>query len=135
MEWYKFIIAVFAAAIASSFTDWFFTGVLFHNKYNTYPEVWRKSVSGKGEMKAIIWSMVINVFVFVVFFLLADMFGIKDFKNLLVLAIYIWTAGPLAVLITNSLFIKMHPLTVLANALGWLAKFLLAALAVILFLC
>jgi hypothetical protein len=37
---------------------------------------------------------------------------------------------PLPLLITNALFIKLHPLTVVAHALGWLVKLLVAAAAV-----
>jgi hypothetical protein len=45
--------AVLAATIVSSFTDWFFFGVLFHSRYQAYPEVWRSEFSGNKEWNAI----------------------------------------------------------------------------------
>jgi len=35
---------------------------------------------------------------------------------------------PVPLLITNALFIKIQPLTVLSHALGWLAKLAIAAI-------
>jgi hypothetical protein len=42
--------------------------------------------------------------------------------------------GPLPLLIVNALYIKFHPLTVVAHALGWLAKLVVSALAAVLFI-
>src|ERR1017187_10834384 len=43
MDWTSFFITVVAAGLAASFTDWLFMGVLFHEKYKAYPEIWRKA--------------------------------------------------------------------------------------------
>jgi hypothetical protein len=40
-----------------------------------------------------------------------------------------WIIAPLPLMITNALFIKLHPLNVVANSLGWLVKLLLAGAA------
>src|SRR5450759_4422230 len=54
MNWAKFVLTVVVSGIAVSLTDWFFFGVLFHDKYNAYPEVWRASQAGtKGVWIAI----------------------------------------------------------------------------------
>ena len=39
MNWTHFVLAVLVAGIVSSFTDWFFGGILFHRKYSAHPEI------------------------------------------------------------------------------------------------
>lgn len=41
MNWLHYGLAVLAALIACSLSDWLFMGVLFHDKYKEHPEVWR----------------------------------------------------------------------------------------------
>ena len=56
-----FAEAMLAATILSSFTDWFFFGVLFHSRYQAYPEVWRSEFSGDKEWKAILMATVLSI--------------------------------------------------------------------------
>ena len=51
MIWTRFILTVLTAGIAVSTTDWLFTGVLFHNKYKVFPEVWRTAEQGFSEVE------------------------------------------------------------------------------------
>ena len=37
----RVFLAILAAGLATSLTDWLFMGVLFHEKYLAFPEVWR----------------------------------------------------------------------------------------------
>jgi hypothetical protein len=39
VNWTHFVLAVLVAGIVSSFTDWFFGGILFHRKYSAHPEI------------------------------------------------------------------------------------------------
>ena len=43
------LYAVVLYIIASNLTDWFFFGILFHNKYSVHPEVWRRTQGSGGE--------------------------------------------------------------------------------------
>ena len=52
------VLVVVLSAILASFTDWFFMGVLFHDRYDIHPEVWRE---GRKERSKILWSQVIGV--------------------------------------------------------------------------
>jgi hypothetical protein len=37
-------LAIVVAGFVATFTDWLFMGVLFHDRYMRYPEVWREEV-------------------------------------------------------------------------------------------
>jgi hypothetical protein len=128
MNWAHFLFAILAAGIVSSFTDWFFTGVLFHDRYNAYPEIWRRSVV-KSEAPAIGWSLALGFLTSAAFVTVAVVFHVHGYRETLPLAGLCWLMVPLPLLITNALFIKLHPLTVVANSLGWLAKLVICAFA------
>ena len=133
MDEIKFILVILSATIASSFTDWFFMGILFHEKYKSTPEIWRNP-DGGSEIKAIILSVAINFSAFTFFVIIANALGVTRFEKLLLLAVFSWIVGALPVLITNALFIKLHPLVVVSNAFGWLVKFCLIVAAFEIFL-
>ena len=50
------VLAVLVAGIVSTLTDWLFMGVLFHDRYSRYPEVWREGIVGGQERTAVIYS-------------------------------------------------------------------------------
>ena len=133
MDWIRVVLAVLVAGLASSMTDWFFGGILFHEKYGAYPEIWRHS-SGGGETKAIAWSIGLSFIACAVFVLILELLGIAGWERTLGLALLVWGAGCVPVLITNALFIKLHPLVVVSNSLGWLVKLGLFAAASVLLL-
>jgi hypothetical protein len=118
-------LAVVVSGIAVSLTDWVFFGVLFHDKYLVHPEVWRSP--GKGEAPAIIGSTLLGFVTCGAFVTACPAFHIAGIKQTLEFALAAWLIAPLPLLITNALFIKLHPLTVLAHALGWLAKLCVVA--------
>lgn len=123
------VIAVLAAGFVSSFTDWLFMGVLFHNRYNTYPEVWRPGISSGKERGAILWSTAISFVTPAAIIALCAMTGIHGLADTLLLSVLVWAAGPLTVTITNALFVKFDPLVTTAHALGYLARFVIAGFA------
>ncbi|MGA9852992.1 MAG: DUF1761 family protein [Gammaproteobacteria bacterium] len=129
-----FIAAVIASVIVTTLSDWFFGGILFHEKYRTYPEIWRNPAGGKGENLAVIWSVLLCVVTCVVFIYLTARLDALSWQRALGLAFGIWLLAPLPLLTSNALFIKMHPLNTFTNALGWLAKLLICAIAAHLFL-
>jgi hypothetical protein len=125
----RVFVAAVAAAFVCSFTDWLFMGVLWHDKYLAYPEVWRRQAGDKaGESKAVLWACLLNVLTCAVFAVVAARFRLnaaKDFK----LAAALWIALPVPMLLGNALFIKIHPKITLAHCLGWLAKLVVCAAA------
>lgn len=132
MDFIKFALAIIAAGVGSSATDWFFTGVLFHDRYDAHPEVWR-SQGGAAETRAVILSVTMSFCTCAAFVLSARAFDISGFGGTLLFALCIWLCGSLPLLVTNAFFIKLHPLIVLSNSLGWLVKLSIAAIATVLF--
>jgi hypothetical protein len=133
MEWGKLGLVVLMSGLASSMTDWFFSGILFHDKYNAYPEVWRTSI-GQGETKAITSSIALSFFACASFAFGLKFFAITGLDKMLLFAVVVWTAGQLPSVVTNALFMKLHPLVVVSTALGWLVKLALVAVAAALLL-
>ena len=125
----RLAIALLASGFAVSMTDWFFGGVLFHERYLAYPEVWRRRAGQPGEGQAIAWAILLGFVTCVIFIITCLWLGIHGYAASMKLAGAVWLIAPLPLLITNALFIKLHPLNVVANALGWLVKLLIAAAA------
>ncbi|MGB7844246.1 MAG: DUF1761 family protein [Candidatus Acidiferrum sp.] len=122
-----FALAVFAATVVSSFTDWFFFGVLFHARYQAYPEVWRSEFSGNKEWKAIMMATVLSVFMSGTFLFLLHWLGLHGLLQPLKLAFAIWLIAALPMTVTNFIFIKLHPGVLVSHALGWLVRLIVFA--------
>jgi hypothetical protein len=122
-------LSIVAAAVASSLIDWLFAGVLFHDKYLAYPEIWRNPRGGSGESRAVGLSASVAVLTPVVFVLLCRHLAVRP-VDAFALAGAIWLIGPLPILITQYLFVRMHALVTASHAAGWLAKLLACAAAV-----
>jgi hypothetical protein len=129
-----FAEAVLAATIVCSLTDWFFFGVLFHSRYQAYPEVWRGEFSGNKEWKAILMATVLSIFMAGAFLFLVHGLGLHGYRQPLKLALAIWVIAVLPITVTNFIFIKLHPGVLVSHLLGWLVRFAVfaASFAVIL---
>jgi hypothetical protein len=126
MHWTHFLLAVLVAGIAASFADWLFAGALFHKKYLAYPEVWRPALMQGRDAGPIAWSMALG-FVSVAAFMAACVkFEIYGYGATLAFALLVWLMVPLPLIITNALFMKIHPLIVVSHSLGWVAKLVIA---------
>ncbi len=125
MDWRIFAASV-VGAILGSVADWVFAGVLFHDRYQRHPEVWR---TGTSEALRIGAAQVLCLLTSVAFVALADTLGLVDLTGALKLAAMIWLVAPLPLLVTNALFIKIDPLVTTSHAAGWLVKLLLIAVA------
>jgi hypothetical protein len=117
-----FLEAVLAATIVSSFTDWFFFGVLFHSRYQAYPEVWRNEFSGSNEWKAIVMATGLSIFMSAAFLYLVYGLGLRGFLQPVKLAFAIWVIAVLPITGTNFIFMKLHPAVLVAHLLGWLVR-------------
>jgi hypothetical protein len=114
--------AMLAATIVSSLTDWFFFGVLFHSRYQAYPEVWRSQFSGNNEWKAIVMATVLSTFMSGTFLFLMHELGFHGFLQPVKLALAIWVIAVMPVTVTNFIFVKMHPGVLVSHLLGWLVR-------------
>ena len=112
-------LAMAAGFIVASLSDWLFMGVLFHDSYKVFPEVWR---DGKDERRRILITQAFSAMTSVGFVLLAAKLQIVQFEPAIKLAAMIWVIGPLPLLFGNHLFIKLDPKVTLGHALGWLVK-------------
>jgi len=121
------IWATLIGAVLGSLADWLFSGVIFHGRYQVYPEVWR---AGAGsERSRIILAQMLALVTSGAFVLLAWKLHQTDFTGNLKLAAMIWLIGPLPLLLANALFIKIDHLVTASHATGWLVKLLLIGAA------
>jgi hypothetical protein len=122
----RFLLATFVTGFITSLTDWVFSGILFHHKYSAYPEIWRQGPN-KGEAPAVAWSIALGFLTSAAFMSACVVFAVHGYRSSLELAGLCWLVVPLPLLVTNALFVKIHPLVVFAHSLGWLAKLGVAA--------
>src|SRR3954469_12703825 len=108
MNWTRFALAVLASGIVASFTDWLFFGMLFHDKYLLYPEVWRKTAQGGtgSESKAIAINTAMGFVTAAAFLCVASRLPFAGVMPAMKLAAAIWFIGAMPVVICNDLFIK-----------------------------
>lgn len=126
MEPWRIVAAVLAASVVASFTDWLFMGVLFHDRYLVHPEVWRE---GRSEPRKIVLSQVIGVLACAGFVALCLLLP-HSLKIYLKAAAAVWLAAVVPMLAQNGVWMKLHPLVLTSHAVGWLARFVITALAV-----
>ena len=123
------IIAILVAGALSGLTDWLFMGVLFHNAYNTYPEVWRPGIREGTERKAIIVASLLGFVMTAAVVGLCWVARVHDVFGGVHIAVLAWLAGPPFLIIINGMFIKIDPKITIAHCLGYLARNLLAGVA------
>ncbi len=127
MTWGRFLLAVAASGVVASFTDWLFMGILFHGKYLESPEIWRDK-PGQSETRRIVVSSILGVLSCAAFIFLCRWTGSVTLRSELHLAAIAWIAGPVPILFSNIVWIKMHPLLGVSHSLGWLARFVISGL-------
>ena len=120
----RILIAMGASFLAASLADWLFMGVLFHERYKVFPEVWRDDGS---ETRRILIAQIYAAMTAVGFVILATVLSPVSLGRSLGLAALIWVIAPLPLLLGNHLFMKLDPLVTASHALGWLVKLLLIA--------
>jgi hypothetical protein len=123
------IAAILAAGILGTFTDWLFMGVLFHDAYNAYPEIWRPGIRDGKERTAILWASALGFVMSAGVIALCALVGVGGIWSGLGVALLVWIAGPLSVIVVNGLFIKIDWKITVAHYLGYLARMLVAGAA------
>jgi len=126
MSWIV-LVAVLAAGVVSSFTDWYFMGVLFHDRYFRFPETWwpRKS----DEPMPIIYSCALGFITAAAVIALCALAGVDGIAGGLKVGFIAWLAGPLVHVVTTHIWIRIDAKVSAAHALGYLARFLVAGIA------
>jgi len=123
------VAAIAVAGTVSSFTDWLFMGVLFHDAYNRYPEVWRDGVREGRSRGAILWATVLGYVMTAAVAGLCCMANVRSVVGGLEIGALAWLAGPPVVIVVANMFVKMDPKITVAHCAGYAARLLLAGAA------
>jgi hypothetical protein len=123
----RYVLAVGASGVATSFTDWVFMGKLFHRKYLETPETWRMT-PGQSETRKIVASSLLGVVSCAAFIWLARWTDALTVRSELHMAELVWMAAAVPIIFSNIVWIKMHPLLGVSHSLGWLARFAISGL-------
>jgi hypothetical protein len=128
MNWTRFLLAVVLSGFATTFTDWLFMGVLFHNKYLATPEIWRLK-PGQSDTRGIVLSSLLGVSSCAAFLYLCVWAGTPfAYGAMLRMAFLVCVAGAVPIIFSNIVWIKMHPLLGVSHSLGWLARFVVTGI-------
>ena len=123
------VAAIAVAGTVGSLTDWLFMGVLFHEAYNRYPEVWREGVREGKSRGAIIWASILGYLMTAAVVVLCVVAQVNSIAAGLTVGLLAWVAGPPTVIVINNLFVKIDPKITVAHCLGYGARLLLAGAA------
>ena len=124
-------IEAIAGGAVSSLTDWLFMGGdWLYRRYDQHPEIWRSFQ--RGETRAILWATALSFLSCFFFALTCSWLHLHSFAATLILAAAIWLVGPLTLIATNTIFLKLSPVIAASHAIGWLAKLAIAACAFVL---
>ena len=124
----RFFLALVAATVGISLSDWLFFGVIFHGDYMKTPEMWR----AVPESQKIAVSMVFAVLGTAAFLVLAQRTGVHGFGPAIALSALVWLAAGLPQTLTNTLYLKYSARLGVSHSLGWLARLVIAAAAYVL---
>jgi hypothetical protein len=127
MSWIV-LAAVFIAGTVATFTDWYFMGVLFHDRYGTYPETWWPR-DRSTETKPILYSSALGYVTAAAVIALCAMAGVGDVWGGIKVAVIAWLAGSFVQVATTHIWVRIDPKVSIAHALGYLARFLIAGIA------
>ena len=129
MDWIL-IAAILVAGFLGTFTDWLFFGVLFHDRYLKYPEVWWPGIRDKsGDKRAIILSCIVSFLTAAGVIMLCAYTNTSTIAGGLIIAVLVWLGGPLVATVTNGLWVKTDPMLTVMHSLGHLARTLIAGAA------
>jgi hypothetical protein len=118
MDW-RLGAAVVAGLVVASLIDWLFAGVLFHDRYQAHPEVWR--VNGSNP-RALIAAQALTIPTVVGLVALTRVAGATRLLPAVEVATLVWLIAAAPAISANGINNKIHPLVVASHAAGWLAK-------------
>ena len=126
MSWI-ILAAVFVAGTIATFTDWYFMGVLFHDRYQTYPETWWPRAG--NETMPILYSSALGYVTAAAVIALCAMAGVDSIWSGIRVAFIAWLAGSFVQVATTHIWVRIDARVSVAHALGYLARFLIAGIA------
>jgi hypothetical protein len=126
MSWI-ILVAVFAAGTIASFTDWYFMGVLFHDRYGIYPETWWPAQ--QGNIRRILYSSALGYVTAAAVIALCAMAGVDGIWSGIKVGFIAWLAGSFVQVATTHIWVRIDLRVTIAHALGYLARFLIAGIA------
>lgn len=129
MQWLHLALAVVVSGVIASFSDWFFMGVLFHDRYLIKPEIWRNPPGGNNT-RLIIWSEAVGLISSAALAWLLLLSPPLSYPRALTIAAVAWAIGPVPVLWQNAMWTKMDGLVSVSHALGWLVRLVITAVLV-----
>jgi hypothetical protein len=121
----RYIIALIAALIAISLSDWLLFGVVFHNRYDKTPATWRTVPESRKIAGSMLFALIGTIFLF----RLADLSAAHSFSSLCTLTVLVWLAASLPQTVTNTLYVNYDASLVVSHSIGWLARIAIAAAA------
>jgi intracellular septation protein A len=125
MDWHVWA-AVVAGLVLASLADWLFAGILFHDRYQTHPEVWR--VNGANP-RALAAAQALTIPTVVGLIALIVWTGHAALRDSLLTAVLVWAIAAAPAIIANGIYIKIDPMVVFSHTAGWLAKLALVAVS------
>lgn len=126
MSWI-ILAAVFVAGTIATFTDWCFMGVLFHDRYQAYPETWWPRAG--NETMPVLYSSALGYVTAASVIALCAMAGVGDVWGGIKVALIAWLAGSFVQVATTHIWVRIDTKVSLAHGLGYLARFLIAGVA------
>src|SRR5260370_15538658 len=105
-----FLLAMVLSGLATTFTDWLFMGVLFHNKYLATPEIWRLKPA-QSETRGIALSSLLGVLSCAAFLYLCVWAGTPfAYSTMLRMAFLVCVAGEVPLIFLNLFVSQEQPL-------------------------
>jgi hypothetical protein len=123
MDW-RIPVAAIIGLVLASLADWLFAGILFHDRYRIYPEVWRSS---GADAKALIAAQALTIPTVIGLIALIIWTGTTSLPAALTVAFVVWACAAAPAVITNGIYIKIDGRVVFSHCIGWLAKLGLVA--------
>lgn len=127
----RFVFAVLTGGVVASMTDWLFMGDLVYKRFDKHPEIWRFS-GGQRESNAIALSAALPFLTCAVFDILCVYLHLFAWSSILILALSLWIAVALPMIITNAVWMKITMPIAASFSVGWLIKLFVAAFSLIL---
>lgn len=123
MKWLRFAAVVLLAAFITSIAEWAVSGVWLTPYYMKNPETWRTG----AEQARILHSELVGLISCIALTWLIGRNGRPALGAAVGTALLAWFAGPLPVLATDQLWIRLDHHVVVGQAAEWLIRFLLVA--------
>jgi len=130
MNWFHLLLAAISASVLASFTDWYFFGILFHDKYHSIPGVWKQYKNKQDEVRSITISTLYHSITCFMFVFACGYLQITALWSTIATAAIAWLMLPLPLLLSYGVYIRMDRHIVLSHSLGWLVRLIVTALCV-----